>query len=400
VLEGAEGAVLEGSGKGNVVTVTAPGAVVRGLTVRGSGTDLAAMDAGVFVAQAAAGAVVEGNRIEDNLYGVYLHGAPNSVARGNRIVGLKTARMNEAGNGISVWNAPGAKVIGNDISQGRDGIYVISSRDNVFSGNTMSHVRFAVHYMYTNTSEVSGNVSRLNTVGYAIMFSNKLTIADNLSDRDRDRGFVFNFANSSRIVGNVVLGRPQPASRWLGAGGRDEADEPGMAMPADDSVAVPTAGERVAPEKCVFIYNANVNRFSGNWFEGCDIGVHFTAGSERNEMAGNAFVRNRTQVKYVGTRLLEWSVKGRGNYWSDNTNFDLNRDGVADMPYRPNDVMDKVLWTTPQAKVLANSPAVQTIRWAQSQFPALLPGGVVDSHPLIAPPPRPTALTGFAGGGG
>ena len=40
----------------------------------------------------------------------------------------------------------------------------------------------------------------------------------------------------------------------------------------------------------------------------------------------------------------------------------------------------------PQAKVLINSPAVQVIRWAQSQFPALLPGGVVDNHPLIAPP--------------
>ena len=37
--------------------------------------------------------------------------------------------------------------------------------------------------------------------------------------------------------------------------------------------------------------------------------------------------------------------------------------------------------------LLLNSPAVQVIRWAQSRFPAILPGGVVDSHPLIAPPP-------------
>jgi nitrous oxidase accessory protein len=38
--------------------------------------------------------------------------------------------------------------------------------------------------------------------------------------------------------------------------------------------------------------------------------------------------------------------------------------------------------------VLINSPAVQVIRWAQAQFPALLPGGVVDSHPLMSPPAR------------
>ena len=39
-------------------------------------------------------------------------------------------------------------------------------------------------------------------------------------------------------------------------------------------------------EKCVFIYNANYNDFRGNWFEGCAIGIHFTAGSERNAISG------------------------------------------------------------------------------------------------------------------
>ena len=75
--------------------------------------------------------------------------------------------------------------------------------------------------------------------------------------------------------------------------------------------------------------------FSGNWFEGCAIGVHFTAGSERNSITGNAFISNRTQVKYVGTRYLDWSREGRGNYWSDNPAFDLNGDGIADEAYRP-----------------------------------------------------------------
>jgi nitrous oxidase accessory protein len=102
-------------------------------------------------------------------------------------------------------------------------------------------------------------------------------------------------------------------------------------------------------------------------------------------MSGNAFVRNRNQVKYVGTRYLDWSADGRGNYWSDNPAFDLDGDGLGDGSYRPNDLEDRVLWTAPQAKVLINSPAVQVIRWAQAQFPAVLPGGVVDSHPLMAP---------------
>ena len=72
--------------------------------------------------------MVEGNKIEGNLYGVYIHGAPEAVVRGNEITGLRDGRVNEAGNGVSVWDAPGAKVLDNDIRFGRDGIFSIASR--------------------------------------------------------------------------------------------------------------------------------------------------------------------------------------------------------------------------------------------------------------------------------
>jgi nitrous oxidase accessory protein len=346
-LTGEPGAVIVGAGKGSVVTVTAPDVTIRGLTVSGSGIGLEGMDSGVFLTQGAIRALVEGNRFENNLVGVFIHGAADAIVRGNVIEGRRDLRMSESGNGIQVWNAPGTAVIGNDLRYGRDGIYVISSRKNLFHGNRMRDLRFAIHYMYTHDSEISGNISIDNHAAYTIMYSDRLKIVDNLSIGDRDKGFLFNYANSSVISGNVV---------------------------------------KAAPEKCLFLFNANKNKFLDNWFEGCDIGIHFTAGSERNVIAGNAFIGNRTQVKYVGTRYLDWSDKGRGNYWSDNPAFDLNGDGIADTAYRPNDLIDEVLWTAPSAKLLINSPAVQVIRWAQTQFPALYPGGVVDSSPLMAPP--------------
>jgi len=139
-------------------------------------------------------------------------------------------------------------------------------------------------------------------------------------------------------------------------------------------------------EKCLFMYNAHKNRIAGNRFEGCPIGVHFTAGSERNAISGNAFLANRTQVKYVGSRWLDWSHDGRGNYWSDSASFDLDGDGIADQPHRPNDLVDHILWTQPAARLLLGSPAIQLLRWTQSRFPALLPGGVIDRAPLMAPP--------------
>lgn len=387
-LEGDPGAVVIGNGIGSVITVTAPGVVVRGLEIRGSGRDMETLDAGVFVAKTAHGTRVEDNAILDNLYGIQLHGASDSIASGNRIVGISTGRVNESGNGVSIWNAPGAKVIDNDISFGRDGIFVNASSHNVFRGNRFTDLRFAVHYMYTNDSEISDNVSLGNAAGYAIMYSSRLHITGNVSDGDRDHGLLLNYANGSEITDNVIRGRPQPVERWTMAGQR--SSEHGTPADAASDAALVAGGMRLGPEKCVFIYNANRNLFSGNRFEGCATGIHFTAGSEGNSVFGNAFIDNRNQVKYVGTRFIDWSSDGRGNYWSDNPAFDLDGDGIGDSPYRPNDLVDTVLWTAPQAKVLVNSPAVQVIRWAQTQFPAMLPGGVVDSHPLMTPP-NPTS---------
>ena len=346
-LEGTPGASLDGGGKGRVLSVTAPDVVVRGLTVRNSGTSLAETDAGIFLDKPAKGALIEGNRLENNLFGIYLHGARNALVRGNEVIGNRDLRMSERGNGIHLWAAKGSVVEGNDVRYGRDGIFVTTSRKNAFRNNRFRDLRFAIHYMYTHDSEVSGNVSHDNHVGYALMYSDRLRVFDNRSTGDRDHGFLFNFTNKSRIERNLV---------------------------------------RAGLTKCVFLYNANRNVLSGNLFEGCAIGIHFTAGSEGNLIAGNGFVGNATQVKYVGTRHVEWSDEGVGNYWSDNPALDLDGDGIGDVPYRPNDLVDQVVWRHPLAKLLLTSPSVRILRWAHDRFPSIYPGGVIDSAPLMRPP--------------
>lgn len=347
VLEGAPGAVIDARGTGRGVTVSVANVTIRGVTVRNSGTDFTDVDAGVFVDETGDGAVIENNRFEGNLFGVYLHGPDHAVVRGNEITGSQDRRVNDRGNGVHLWNSPGSIIEDNDIRFGRDGIFVTSSDFNVFRDNRLRDLRFAIHYMYANDSEIIGNMSVGNHVGYALMYSHRMRILDNVSDGDRDHGIMFNYANSSHIEGNIV---------------------------------------RRGKTKCVFLYNSNKNSLIGNRFEGCGTGIHFTAGSERNVFSENAFIGNETQVKYVGTRWLEWSHEGRGNYWSDNAAFDLDGDGIADTPYKPNDMVDQVVWRHPLAKLLLTSPAVKILRWAQEQFPALHPGGVIDSAPLMQPP--------------
>ncbi len=350
-LLGSEDSIIDGEGRSHVIMVSAPDVLIKGVSIQHSGNDLNNEDSGIFITDKGDNARIENNHFENNLIGIYLKGPDSVIVKNNNIIGSRFHRMNDRGNGVYVWNSPGSIVENNKIRYGRDGIFVTTSHNNIFKGNHMSDLRFAVHYMYTNDSEIINNISTRNHVGYALMFSDRIRAKENLSLGDSERGLFFNFANYSVIEGNRVVGA----------------------------------------EKCVFIYNANFNQIDNNAFEECQIGIHFTAGSEKNEIYGNAFINNRTQVKYVGTRYIEWSKDGRGNYWSDNVAFDIDKNGIADQIYRPNDLVDQIVWRHPLAKLLLNSPSVQILKWAQSEFPGLHPGGVTDSAPLMSPPPVATS---------
>src|SRR5690606_24393270 len=104
------------------------------------------------------------------------------------------------------------------------------------------------------------------------------------------------------------------------------------------------------------------------------------------KVSGNAFVNNQQQVKYVATRLQEWSVEGEGNFWSDYLGWDRNGNGIGDVAYEPNDNIDRLLWTYPEVRLLMHSPAIQLLRWVQEAFPVVKSPGVKDSYPLMHQP--------------
>jgi len=103
--------------------------------------------------------------------------------------------------------------------------------------------------------------------------SKHLVIRDNVSDHDRDRGILFNATNYADISGNTVIGGPQPAERWATSDNR-VAEEGVPQTEAGSSASV--RGQRIGPEKCVFIYNTNRNRIERNWLYGyilCRLGA-------------------------------------------------------------------------------------------------------------------------------
>lgn len=363
VLEGESGAILDGANQGNVLTIAAKDVVVRGLGIEFSGKNLTKMNSGIFVESNANNALIENNYFKQNAFGVWLDATTGSRVLNNRIHGEPDRRSQDRGNGVHMFNTSDALVRGNEIWQTRDGVYIDTSNHNVIEGNTIYDLRYGVHYMYSHHNHVIGNLTRDTRTGYALMQSKHLTVLNNRSENDRNYGILMNFITNSEIANNQV-----------------ESVQVGSAYVTGGGAILGAEG------KAIFIYNSQFNKLHDNHFARSDIGIHITAGSEQNEVYGNAFTGNRVQVKYVANRLQEWSKDGRGNYWSDYLGWDVNADGIGDKYYEPNDAMDKLLWKYPMARVLINSPAVETLRWVQEQFPIFRPQGVRDSSPLMLAP--------------
>ncbi|HEU0278098.1 MAG TPA: nitrous oxide reductase family maturation protein NosD [Rhodanobacteraceae bacterium] len=364
-LDGAPGAVLDAGGVGDVLRITASNVMVRGLTLRGSGRDLTAENAAVFIEKSAREVTLDHNQIEDSLFGVYLDGPHDVRVTRNVIRGLPTLHVADRGDGIHLWNDTGCTIEGNDIAGTRDGIYVYVSPHNTIARNVIHGVRYGVHYMYSNRNVLVDNVSRGNVAGYALMSSDHLEVMGNLAEDDQSYGFLLNYISYSTFADNE-------ARRITGL-----RDDRGMTIEGGEG-------------KGVFVYLSQFNDFHANVIADSEIGIHMTAGSEHNRLWGNRFLDNRVQVKYVQNLAQEWSVHGRGNYWSDYLGWDLDGNGIGDVPFRPNDGVDVLLWKYPAARSLMSSPAILLLRYVQRAFPVFTPPSVQDSHPLM----RVRAITG------
>jgi len=368
-LECAAGAVFNADGLKNAINIRAPDVTLQKCRIENWGNDLTFMDAGVFVERTANGAQIVGNSLYGQGFGLWVDAARGVSIIGNRIQGDDSLRTQDRGNGVHLFAVRDATIKDNEIWHVRDGVYIEASNDSMIDGNNLRDMRYGIHYMFSNRNHVINNSTTRTRTGYALMQSRQLTVLNNRSDHDQNYGVLMNYIINSRIENNYATD-VQPGS--------------------GDGVHISGA-----EGKGLFIYNSLFNTVIGNSFVNSALGIHLTAGSEDNTIYDNAFINNQQQVKYVAIRYQEWSHEGRGNYWSDYLGWDRNEDGVGDVPYEPNDNVDRLLWTYPQVRLLMHSPSIELLRWVQRAFPVVKYPGVQDSYPLMRPPSGlPTASQG------
>jgi nitrous oxidase accessory protein len=343
-LKGIERPMLSGGLKGDTIRVTAPDVTIEGLIVTDSGGDLGEQNAGIYIQPGAHRASVRRCDVAYSLFGLWIEGANDVLVEGNLITGKRDFDSAQRGNGIQLYNTTGARIIGNEISFVRDAIYVDVSHRALFRGNRMHHSRYGTHYMNSYHNVWEDNDTYLNRGGLALMEVRDQVVRNNRAWANSDHGIMLRTIQDAVVEGNVVAGN----------------------------------------QRGFFIYDAEYNVLRNNLVVGNRVGVHLWAGSINNEVEGNDFIGNQEQIRYVAARDQKWGVK-QGNHWSNYLGWDRDADGVGDVPYEANDLVDRLTWRHPMMKLLLASPAVQTLRLIARQFPLLRSPSVVDPNPRMRP---------------
>ena len=335
---------LSGAQKGDTLRVTATDVTIEGLIVRDSGDSLGEQNAGIYIYPGAHRAVVRNCDLSYNLFGLWIEKANDVVIEGNLITGKREYNSSQRGNGIQLYNTTGARITGNNISFVRDALYVDVSHRAVFKGNKLHHSRYGTHYMNSYYNLWEDNDSYYNRGGLALMEVRDQLVRNNRAWGNSDHGIMLRTMQDSVVEGNVIAGN----------------------------------------NRGFFIYDVEYVTIKANLLVDNHVGVHLSAGSTRNKVEGNDFVANREQVRYVGARDERWGTES-GNHWSNYLGWDRDGNGVGDVPYEANDMVDRLTWRYPSIKLLMASPAVQALRLVSQQFPVLRVPSVVDPKPRMQP---------------
>lgn len=350
---GQPSAVIDSNGSGDVVTITAPDVTFSGFTVRGSGANLNREDTGILVI--APRTTIENNRVEDCLFGINFKESPESVMRGNTMIG-KDIYIARRGDGIKLWNSHNSLVENNRVINVRDAVLWYSNNVQII-GNHISGSRYGLHFMYSHNNVLETNLLEDNSVGVFLMYSRNLTLRRNVLSRNRG-----------------------PSGYGIGV-----KDMQGMIV--EDNLLV---GNRVG----VYIDNPPVylpeyDRFTRNVFTSNDIGIVFQPSVQRVAVFENSFIENLQQVALAGggeLRRNEFTHNGRGNYWSDYRGYDRDGDGIGDMPYQAESLWDNLMDRQPGLRLFLFSPAQQAVELASQAFPVMRPRPVMtDESPLMRP---------------
>ncbi|HQV36359.1 MAG TPA: nitrous oxide reductase family maturation protein NosD [Flavobacterium sp.] len=344
VFLGKDFPVLDGQKRVEVLSIHADSVIVKGFRVINSGFAALEDPCGIKVYNKSF-VVIEGNQLDDNFFGIYIQNGRNCIVKNNTIIAYGKEEQ-QIGNGIHAWKSNDLQIIGNTIKGHRDGIYFEFVYDSVIWRNiATNNIRYGLHFMFSSNDSYITNIFRNNGAGVAVMFSKDVTMINNYFDENwgaSSYGLLLKEISDSYIYTNYFKNN--------------------------------TSG--------IYMEGTNRIKIEKNVFEGNGWAMKIQASCMDNEIVNNNFQGNTFDMGTNGSLVLNTF---NNNYWDKYEGYDINKDGLGDVPYHPLSLFAVLVEKNPSAMLLFRSFMITLLDKSEKVLPSITPDNFVDKAPLMKP---------------
>jgi nitrous oxidase accessory protein len=347
VFKGENEPVLDVQMKDFGITITASHVTIEGITIKNSARASMTDYAGIQ-AMKARHLTLKNNILINTYFGFHLSAIDSSLIENNTLIGSAPDDA-RSGNGIHLWQCNFVTIRKNKISGHRDGIYFEFARFCHISQNiSEKNFRYGLHFMFSDNDTYTNNIFRNNGTGVAVMYTKGIRMEGNIfADNwgSSSYGVLLKDIGNSYITGNTFLNNTT----------------------------------------ALYLEGSSRIQVVGNTFQNNGWALKLLANCEMDSFIRNKFNGNTFDVSTNGTISLNYF---KHNYWDKYTGYDLDRDGVGDIPYRPVSLYASIIEQIPYAVMLLRSFAVDLLDKAEKNIPSLTPDQLKDDSPLMKSPTR------------
>ncbi len=334
--------VVDGKNQGEIFTVNADDITFDGLKIINVEVSYSKDYAAVRLANSN-NFLIQNLIIEDPFFGLYIQKSRNGKIINNKILGHATSEFS-AGNAIHLWHSKHVEILDNDVRGLRDGIYLEFSDNLMIEGNfSKGNVRYGLHFMMSKNDTVVNNIFENNGAGVAVMFSDYIDLYDNTFRENwgtASYGLLLKELRDSEIINNTFY---------------------------KNTVGITAEG------------NSRIY-FKNNDFESNGWAINVKGACYENIFTNNNFLYNSFDLSYNG-RLSDNEFDR--NYWSEYSGYDLDKDGIGDVPYRPVKLFSYVVSGTPEAIILLRSLFIDLLDFSERVSPIFTPDNLMDKNPRM-----------------
>ncbi|WP_223034936.1 nitrous oxide reductase family maturation protein NosD [Hanstruepera marina] len=332
--------VIDGELKGEVITIISDSVTVDGLFIINVGTSYTEDYAAIRVKKSKH-FTIQNLVLEKLFFGIYLEKSSYGKVYHNKIIGDAVEEYN-SGNGIQLWYSHYVDIEHNFVEHVRDGIYLEFSDNCVIKNNVSAeNLRYGLHFMFSNDDIYQDNTFENNGAGVAVMFSKKIKMLNNQFRENwgtASYGLLLKEINDAEIIGNTF---------------------------EENTIGINLEGSNRITYKN--------NNFTNNGWAIKVRGACYT-----NHFVENNFLYNSFDISYnskVNDNIFD------KNYWSNYTGYDLDKDGIGDVPYRPVKLFSYIVNRTPETIILLRSLFIDIIDFSEKVSPVFTPDNLMDNNP-------------------